>query len=54
MNKDKVVEKFYLLLTKALTPVKKRKPTKPSKAAKEKRLEEKRMQAEKKERRSRL
>ena len=54
MNKDKVVEKFYLLLIKALTPVKKRKPTKPSKAAKEKRLEEKRMQAEKKERRSRL
>jgi ribosome-associated protein len=51
LNKEKVIEKFYLLITKALTPVKKRKPTRPSKAAKEKRLEEKRMQAEKKERR---
>jgi ribosome-associated protein len=51
MNKEKVIEKFYLLIAKALTPVKKRKPTKPSKAAKEKRLEEKRMQAEKKDRR---
>jgi ribosome-associated protein len=49
MNKEKVIEKFYLLLIKALTPVKKRKPTKPSRAAKEKRLEEKRMQSEKKE-----
>jgi ribosome-associated protein len=48
-NKEKVVEKFYILLVKALTPVKKRKPTRPSRAAKEKRLEEKRMQSEKKE-----
>jgi len=53
MNKENVIEKFYLLIIKALTPVKKRKPTKPSRAAKEKRLEEKRMRAEKKERRSR-
>jgi ribosome-associated protein len=51
MNKEKVTEKFYLLLTKALTPVKKRKPTKPSRAAREKRLEEKRILSEKKERR---
>jgi len=51
MNKEKVTEKFYLLLTKALTPVKKRKPTKPSRAAREKRLEEKRIRSEKKERR---
>ena len=50
-NKEKVTEKFYLLLNKALTPVKKRKPTKPSRAAKEKRLEEKRNRAEKKDRR---
>jgi ribosome-associated protein len=49
MNKENVIEKFYLLLVKALTPVKKRKPTKPSRAAKEKRLEDKRMQSEKKE-----
>ncbi len=51
MNKENVIEKFYLLIIKALTPVKKRKPTKPSRAAKEKRLEEKRIIAEKKERR---
>jgi len=50
-NKEKAIEKFYVLLSKALTPVKKRKPTKPSPAAKEKRLEEKRIRSEKKERR---
>jgi len=50
-NKENVIEKFYVLLDKALTPVKKRKPTKPSRAAKEKRLEEKRIQSEKKDRR---
>jgi len=50
-NKEKAIEKFYVLLSKALTPVKKRKPTKPTPAAKEKRLEEKRIRSEKKERR---
>ena len=50
-NKERVIEKFYDLLSKALMPRKKRKPTKPTAAAKEKRLEEKRMQAEKKVRR---
>jgi ribosome-associated protein len=50
-NKEIGIEKFYALLKKALTPVKKRKPTKPSLAAKEKRLEEKRIRSEKKERR---
>ena len=53
-NKEKVIEKFYTLLTRALTPQKKRKPTKPSQASKEERLEEKRKQAEKKERRKGL
>ena len=53
-NKEKVIEKFYSLLTRALTPRKKRKPTKPSQASKEERLEEKRMQAQKKERRRRV
>ena len=53
-NKEKVIEKFYSLLTRALTPRKKRKPTKPSQASKEERLEEKRKQAEKKERRKSL
>jgi len=48
-NKEKVIEKFISLIALALTPKKKRKPTKPSAAAKEKRLEEKRILAEKKE-----
>jgi ribosome-associated protein len=47
-NKEKVFEKFYTLVTRALNPRKKRKPTKPSQASKEDRLEEKRKQAEKK------
>jgi ribosome-associated protein len=50
-NKEKVTEKFYLLLHRALTPRKKRKPTRPSRASKEERLEAKRQQSEKKERR---
>ncbi len=52
-NKERVIEKFYDLLSKALMPRKKRKPTKPTAAAKEKRLEEKRLKAEKKRRRTR-
>ncbi len=50
-NKEKVIEKFHSLLVRALTPRKKRKPTTPSAEAKEKRLEEKRLQAERKRRR---
>jgi ribosome-associated protein len=50
-NKEKVIEKFYSLLIRALTQRKKRKPTKPSQASKEERLETKRKQSEKKERR---
>jgi len=50
-NKEKTIEKFYALISKSLTPVKKRKPTIPDSAAKEKRLEEKKMKAEKKSRR---
>jgi len=51
-NKEIVTGKFYDLLTKALTPRKKRKPTKPSLAAREKRLEDKRIRSEKKEQRA--
>ena len=47
-NKEKTIEKFYALIEKALTPRKKRKPTKPSAAAKAKRLEAKRIKSEKK------
>jgi ribosome-associated protein len=50
-NREKVTEKFYSLLLRALTPRKKRKPTRPSRASKEERLEIKRQQSEEKERR---
>jgi ribosome-associated protein len=50
-NKEKVTEKFFTLLARALTPRKKRKPTRPTMASKEERLEKKRQQSEKKERR---
>ncbi|MCF8235896.1 MAG: aminoacyl-tRNA hydrolase [Bacteroidales bacterium] len=50
-NKEETIEKFYELIAKALTPKKKRKRTKPSKAAWEKRLKQKKMQSEKKQQR---
>ena len=50
-NKDKVIGKFYTLLSRALTLRKTRKPTRPSRASREERLEVKRQQSEKKERR---
>ncbi len=51
-NKERVTEKFYLLVSRALTPRKKRKATKPSAASREERLETKRRQSEKKARRN--
>ena len=53
-NKEKVTTKFYNLLIRTLRPAKKRIPIKPPQALVEKRLEEKRLQAEKKERRKKL
>ena len=50
-NKSIAIEKFYEVINKVLKPKKKRKPTTVSKAAKEKRLKQKRELAEKKERR---
>ncbi len=47
-NKEKVIDKFYALIRKSLELKKNRKPTKPSKKAKEKRLEGKRLNSEKK------
>lgn len=47
-NKEIVIERFNGLLKKALTPIKKRKPTKPSKSSIKKRLDAKKKQAEKK------
>jgi len=47
-NKEKAIEKFYALIVKALTPNKKRTPTKPSFQVKKKRLESKRILSQKK------
>lgn len=44
-NKEKVIEKFYMLVNRALTPRKRRLKTKPTKASVERRLESKRVQA---------
>lgn len=52
-NRDKVTERFYALLVKALTPRKRRKRTMPSTESVARRLEAKRQQAEKKRRRKR-
>ena len=48
-NKEKVLARFYALLKQALTPRKKRKATRPTLASKRKRLNNKRMQSEKKQ-----
>lgn len=45
-NKEKVILKFYELLTRALTPRKKRKATTPTHASQKKRLEEKKARSE--------
>ncbi len=53
-NKQIAIEKFYSLLALALTPKKKRKATKPTKASKERRLGVKRIKSEKKTNRKKL
>ena len=50
-NKQSAIERFFDLLTQAFTPVKKRRPTKPSRRARERRLQAKRLGSEKKTRR---
>lgn len=50
-NKEKVIEKFYTLLSQSLKQQKPRKATKPNRAAKEKRLQEKKLNGQKKENR---
>ena len=50
-NKEDVTRRFVALLAAALKPIKKRKPTKPSKAAKEKRITTKKARGEMKRRR---
>jgi len=44
-NKENVIEKFYVLINKALTPRKRRLKTRPTRTSVEKRLESKRVQA---------
>lgn len=51
-NKESVVKKFETILKSAFTNRKKRKPTKPSKGAVERRLKAKKLHAEKKANRS--
>ncbi|TND05544.1 MAG: ribosome-associated protein [Bacteroidetes bacterium] len=51
-NKERVIKKFYALLRKALTPVKKRKKSKVPKSVKEKRFQKKKVRSEKKKLRS--
>ncbi len=50
-NRKKAEERFMALVSKALKPVKKRKPTSPTRSSREKRLAEKKVMAEKKARR---
>jgi ribosome-associated protein len=47
-NKEKVIDKFYALVEKALTPRKKRRPTRPTAASKAKRLDSKQKTSQKK------
>ncbi len=53
-NKEKCIEKFYTLVAKALTPKKKRKPTRIPASVNEHRLENKRITSERKELRKKL
>jgi ribosome-associated protein len=53
-NKELSVQKFYRLISVALKPVKKRKPTRPTKSSEEKRLQKKKVQGEKKAQRGRV
>jgi len=50
-NKEIAIEKFIKLLKETLTPIKLRKETKPTRASREKRLEDKKLVSEKKDQR---
>ncbi len=53
-NKEDAIEKLYILIGKALTPVKPRKNTRPTKGSVERRLATKRIKAEIKQNRQKL
>ncbi len=48
-NRENASGKFYIMLARALTPPKKRKPTSPTRASRERRLDNKRITSEKKQ-----
>lgn len=54
VNKEDSVKKLYALISKALTPQKARKSTRPTKSSVEKRLQSKRLKSEIKQTRSRM
>ena len=54
VNKEDSVKKLYALISKALTPKKARKSTRPTKSSVEKRLQSKRLQSKIKQTRSRM
>lgn len=53
-NREETVDKFNKILSKALKPPKKRVPTGPTRASKERKLEEKKRKSEKKELRQKI
>lgn len=53
-NKEDAIRKFYILISKALKPVKRRRSTSPTKGSVEKRLTGKRIKAEIKQNRSKV
>lgn len=53
LNREVVIERFVSLLQTALRPHRRRRPTRPSQAAREQRLEQKRRQSRKKQSRGR-
>jgi len=48
-NKKQCIDKFYKIILRALKPTKKRVPSKPTRASKEKRIEGKKIQSKKKD-----
>jgi ribosome-associated protein len=53
-NKEEAIEKFYQLITKALTPRKKRRPSAPTRSSVERRLKLKKESSEKKQLRKKI
>lgn len=53
-NKEEAIEKFYQLITKALTPRKKRRPSAPTRSSVERRLKLKKEGSEKKQLRKKI